>query len=59
MARAAHPALGALMIVAMSSIAGARTRPPALPFIENDFENALASAGDSGKPLFVEVWAPW
>ena len=32
---------------------------PALPFIENDFAAALANAKASGRPLFVEVWAPW
>jgi hypothetical protein len=32
---------------------------PALPFIENDFAAALLSAKASGRPLFIEVWAPW
>ena len=32
---------------------------PALPFIENDFPQALAKARDANLPLFVEVWAPW
>jgi len=32
---------------------------PALPFIENDYPAALKSAKASGRPLFVEVWAPW
>jgi hypothetical protein len=31
----------------------------ALPFIENDFPQALARARESNLPLFVEVWAPW
>ena len=31
----------------------------ALPFIENDFPQALAKAREAGLPLFVEVWAPW
>ena len=31
----------------------------ALPFIENDFPQALAKARESNLPLFVEVWAPW
>ncbi len=31
----------------------------ALPFIENDFPQALAKARDANLPLFVEVWAPW
>jgi hypothetical protein len=48
-----------LVVAAISSIEGAAVRPPALPFIENDFEKALAGAQASKKPLFVEVWAPW
>ena len=31
----------------------------ALPFIENDFPQALAKARQANLPLFVEVWAPW
>jgi hypothetical protein len=31
----------------------------ALPFIENDFPQALAKAREAKLPLFVEVWAPW
>ena len=31
----------------------------ALPFIENDFPQALARAREASLPLFVEVWAPW
>ena len=31
----------------------------ALPFIENDFAQALARAREANLPLFVEVWAPW
>lgn len=34
-------------------------RPIALPFIENDFPEALAKARETNLPLFVEVWAPW
>jgi hypothetical protein len=30
-----------------------------LPFIENDFDAALAKAQQAAVPLFVEVWAPW
>ena len=30
-----------------------------LPFIEDDFEGALARAKAEGKPLFVDAWAPW
>ena len=31
----------------------------ALPFIENDFAQAVAEARKANLPLFVEVWAPW
>jgi len=31
----------------------------ALPFLENDFPQALARAREANLPLFVEVWAPW
>jgi len=34
-------------------------RPGTLPFIENDFPQALAQASQANLPLFVEVWAPW
>ena len=30
-----------------------------LPFIENDFTQAVAKARQANLPLFVEVWAPW
>ena len=31
----------------------------ALPFIENDYAQAVAEARKGNLPLFVEVWAPW
>jgi hypothetical protein len=31
----------------------------ALPFIENDYAQAIADARKTNLPLFVEVWAPW
>jgi tetratricopeptide (TPR) repeat protein len=30
-----------------------------VPFIENDYARALAAAKASGRPLFVDAWAPW
>ena len=30
-----------------------------LPFVENDYSEALRRAREAGLPLFVEVWAPW
>ncbi len=31
----------------------------ALPFIADDYPKALAEARASGKPIFLEAWAPW
>jgi hypothetical protein len=30
-----------------------------LPFVENDYDKALAQARSQKLPLFVEAWAPW
>ena len=30
-----------------------------LPFINDDFQKALAQAKQRNLPLFVDVWAPW
>jgi len=30
-----------------------------LPFINDDYPKALASARQRSLPIFVEVWAPW
>jgi len=32
---------------------------PTLTFIEDDYPRALAEAKSSGKPLFIDAWAPW
>jgi hypothetical protein len=42
-----------------ATLAAAKERPPALPFIENDFDKAVAAAKTAARPVFVEVWAPW
>jgi hypothetical protein len=59
-------ALGSLILVvgpATSATAPAakvgRARPPAVPFIEDDYDRALAEARARKVPLFVESWAPW
>jgi hypothetical protein len=31
----------------------------ALPFIENDYAQAITKAREANIPVFVEVWAPW
>lgn len=55
-----------IVAVLIAGCAGTRRPPdpheglvPALPFIEDDFEGAMARAKETGRPLFVEVWAPW
>jgi hypothetical protein len=30
-----------------------------LPFIQNDYQTALARAKTKHLPIFVEAWAPW
>jgi len=38
--------------------AGAPATPP-VSFIEDDYPRALAEAKATGKPLFIDAWAPW
>jgi hypothetical protein len=49
----------AIVAALAAGVAAGETRPPALPFIENDHEAAFAKAKASARPVFVEVWAPW
>ena len=57
----------AVALVLVSTAVGCAPKPVgapaghaiALPFIENDFPQALARAREANLPLFVEVWAPW
>lgn len=44
-----------LALFALAAL-GARAE---LPFIENDYNKALAQARAKNVPLFVEAWAPW
>ena len=30
-----------------------------LPFVRDDYARALAEAKRTGRPLFVDAWAPW
>ena len=30
-----------------------------LPWVHDDFRQAVARASKEGKPIFVEAWAPW
>ncbi|HEY3350798.1 MAG TPA: hypothetical protein VGM13_13560 [Thermoanaerobaculia bacterium] len=53
-------ALAAALFAAPAAVAGTAAAPrPILPFIEDDYTKALASAKASGKPIFFEAWAPW
>ena len=53
--------LRAILAPALFSVALAAEsdKPPALPFLEDDFSGAMVSAKATGLPIFVEVWAPW
>lgn len=44
--------IAALLLLAL----GARAD---LPFIESDYEKAVARAKAKNVPIFVEAWAPW
>jgi hypothetical protein len=63
LARAASALLlGGLAVAGARPASAAKHDAPraaALPFIEDDFAGALEKAKASGRPLFVEVWAPW
>jgi hypothetical protein len=39
--------------------AGSTGDPQALPFIDDDYDRALAEARARDLPLFIETWAPW
>ena len=48
-------------LAAVSALAGAapaEKRGP-LPFIEDNYAEALAQARAKKLPIFVEAWAPW
>jgi len=56
-----------LALILVAAVAGCTSPGPAvatkggaaLPFIENDYAQAVIRARDGNLPLFVEVWAPW
>ena len=50
----------ALFVVVASIGFGAFAEPAQiLPFIEDDYAQALAQARAKHVPIFVEAWAPW
>jgi len=53
-------ALAAALLAAPAAAAPATAaRREVLPFIADDYPKALAAARASGKPIFLEAWAPW
>ncbi len=50
-----HPAMIATLLTTLVLAATAAR----LPFIENDYARALATARAQKKPIFIEAWAPW
>jgi hypothetical protein len=50
-------------LLASLAVGAALSAAPAvssgLPWIENDYPQALSAARMKGVPMFVEAWAPW
>ena len=51
----------AALAAAVFALPAAATQAPreVLPFIADDYPKALEKARTSGKPIFLEAWAPW
>jgi hypothetical protein len=47
------------VIVVASLAVSASGAAETLPFIADDFPQALATARAQSKPIFLEAWAPW
>jgi hypothetical protein len=59
-ALAAAPAHAAEPKPAVAGASGkAPAKPMVLPFIEDDYEKALAEARAKRVPLVIDAWAPW
>ena len=54
-------ALGLLWLALAGCAHGGASGDPGsgIRFLSDDFPGALARARASGKPLFVDAWAPW
>ena len=52
-------ALGVLAITGNAAALEKAATPPVLPFIQDDYDRALAEARARNVPLFIEAWAPW
>jgi P pilus assembly chaperone PapD len=49
----------ALLVLLAVSAAGVSAQTTRLPFVEDDYNKALAEASRRRLPVFVDVWAPW
>ncbi len=47
------------MLLKLILLFGIASGPAHLPWIEDNYSQALADAKTRHLPLFVEVWAPW
>jgi hypothetical protein len=52
-------ALAVALLAAPAAAATGKAPREILPFIADDYPKALAAAKASGKPIFLEFWAPW
>ncbi len=52
-------AFAAALFSAPAALAGAPPPREVLPFIADDYTQALAAARSAKKPIFLEAWAPW
>jgi hypothetical protein len=48
-----------LSLLLLTLLTLAPTARAALPFVEDDYQTAIARAKTKHVPLFVEAWAPW
>ena len=48
----------ALAVFAVA-IAASASASETLPWIHDNYKQAVARAAKEGKPIFVEAWAPW
>ena len=48
-----------MIVAALVLITGAAHAAGTLPFIEDDYNKAVARAKAKNVPIFVEAWAPW
>lgn len=48
-----------LLLLTFLTLAPIARAAEVLPFVEDDYAKAVASAKTKHLPLFVEAWAPW